>query len=51
MLAASVVYDLPENTVPTDAYNTKARAVARQRIALAGYRLAQILNSIYPEGK
>ena len=51
MLAGSVVYDLPENTTPGDAYNAKARPVARQRLALAGYRLAQIINSIYPEGK
>jgi hypothetical protein len=48
MLAASVVYDLPENTVPSDAYNTKARAVTRQRLALAGYRLAAVLNELFP---
>jgi hypothetical protein len=51
LLAANVVYNLPENTLPSEAYNTKARAVARERLALAGYRLAQVVNSIYPENK
>ncbi len=51
MLAANVVYNLPENSIPTDEYNTRARAVARQRIALAGYRLAEVLNQLFPDKK
>lgn len=51
LLAATVAYNLPENSTPTDAYNLQARAVARKRITLAGYRLAQLINSIYPEGQ
>ncbi len=51
MLATTVVYNLPENTVPTDQYNTKARMIARQRLTLAGYRLADVINSIFPENK
>lgn len=47
-LAQSVAYDLPENAPPTAAYKTTSQATARRRIALAGYRLAQLLNSIYP---
>jgi hypothetical protein len=42
---------LPENTAPTDEYNAKARAIARQRLALAGYRLAQMLNQLFPDNK
>ncbi|HEX8071341.1 MAG TPA: S1/P1 nuclease [Pyrinomonadaceae bacterium] len=49
MLAATVAYTLPENSVPTDDYNRKARAVARERIVLAGYRLAAVINGLYPE--
>ena len=51
VLATTVVYNLPENSAPTDEYNARARAVARQRIALAGYRLAQVLNQLFPDNK
>jgi S1/P1 Nuclease len=51
LLAATIGYNLPENSTPTDDYNARARAVARRRITLAGYRLAQLINSIYPEGQ
>jgi hypothetical protein len=50
-LARTVVYALPENSTPTDAYEAKAQATARRRIALAGYRLANLLNSIFAEAK
>lgn len=47
-LARTVVYALPENSQPSPAYQAKAQEVARRRIALAGYRLANLLNAIYP---
>ncbi|MCA1640634.1 MAG: S1/P1 nuclease [Acidobacteria bacterium] len=47
-LARTVVYALAENSKPTPAYEAKAQATARRRIALAGYRLANLLNSLYP---
>ncbi|HEX8160591.1 MAG TPA: S1/P1 nuclease [Pyrinomonadaceae bacterium] len=50
-LARTVVYALPENSTPTEAYEAKAQATARRRIALAGYRLANLLNSIFAEAK
>ena len=34
---------------PTPAYNQKALRVARQRVAWGGYRLAALLNAIWPE--
>src|SRR5918911_2515010 len=49
LLAPTFVYNLPENSTPTDEYNAKARAIARQRIALAGYRLAQVVNGIFAD--
>ena len=48
-LARTVAYALPENSTPTPAYEARAQAVARKRIALAGYRLANLINSLYPE--
>jgi hypothetical protein len=50
-LARTVVYALPENSTPKTAYEAKAQTVARRRIALAGYRLANLLNSIFAEAK
>ncbi len=50
LLAATFVYNLPENAPPPDEYNKKARAIARQRLALAGYRLANALNELFPAG-
>ena len=50
-LARTVVYALAENSTPSPAYEAKAQTVARRRIALAGYRLANLLNSIFPEAK
>lgn len=48
-LARTAAYNLPENSMPTDAYAARARDVSRRRLALAGYRLAQLLNTIYPD--
>lgn len=50
-LARTVAYALPENSQPTPAYGEKAQATARRRIALAGYRLANLVNSLYTETK
>ncbi|HEV2829275.1 MAG TPA: S1/P1 nuclease [Pyrinomonadaceae bacterium] len=48
-LAKSTAYKGMKNGVtPSAAYNTKARKVARQRVAWGGYRLAALLNSIWP---
>jgi hypothetical protein len=49
-LAQPVAYDdLSPNSVPSKAYNQQAVKTARQRVAWAGYRLAELLNSIWPE--
>ena len=45
-LSKTVVYDLKEGTKPSDAYVKKAQEVSGRRIALAGYRLANLLNSL-----
>jgi hypothetical protein len=47
VLAKNVAYHLPENTVPSRAYVKAGRAVVEQRVALAGYRLAYLLNQVY----
>jgi hypothetical protein len=49
-LAKNVAYKgIQSGKRPTAAYNTKALKVARQRVAWGGYRLAALLNSIWPE--
>ncbi len=45
-LSKTVVYDLQEGTTPSDAYVQKAQEVSGHRIALAGYRLARLLNQL-----
>jgi hypothetical protein len=48
-LAQTVAYGgIKEGKVPTAAYRAKAVKVARQRVAWGGYRLAALLNSIWP---
>jgi hypothetical protein len=48
-LAKSTAYKgMKKGVTPSAAYNTKALKVARQRVAWAGYRLAALLNSIWP---
>jgi hypothetical protein len=47
--AKDVAYKGIQNgSEPTAAYNTKALKVANQRVAWGGYRLAALLNSIWP---
>jgi S1/P1 Nuclease len=38
---------IKENETPSQAYTEQARRIARQRIALAGYRLAGVLNLLF----
>lgn len=46
-LARTVAHKgITENTEPTAAYEAKTRKLSRERIALAGYRLAQVLDAI-----
>jgi hypothetical protein len=48
-LAKSTAYKGMQNGVtPSATYNSKALKVARQRVAWGGYRLAALLNSIWP---
>ena len=48
-LAKDVAYKgITNNGTPTTAYNRRATNVARKRIAWGGYRLAALLNSIWP---
>jgi hypothetical protein len=48
-LAKSTAYNgIQNNGTPSASYNTKALKVARQRVAWGGYRLAALLNSIWP---
>ena len=42
--AKKYVYSAPEDGTPTTAYLTTAKQIAEQQAALAGYRLANILN-------
>ena len=42
--AKATAYNLPEGTKPTQQYVDAARDVVRKRVALAGYRLAGLLN-------
>lgn len=48
-LAKSTAYKgMRDGLKPTAAYNSKALKVARQRVAWGGYRLAAVLNTIWP---
>jgi S1/P1 nuclease len=47
--AKSTAYQGMKNgSTPTAAYNSKALKVARQRVAWGGYRLAALLNAVWP---
>jgi hypothetical protein len=46
-IAQNIVYTIPENTAPTVQYTATAQTTAEQQAALAGYRLANILNQIF----
>lgn len=49
-LGETVVYKgIQSGKRPTPAYNKKALRIARQRVAWGGYRLAALLNAIWPE--
>jgi hypothetical protein len=48
-LAQSVTYKgMKKGVTPSATYNTRALKVARQRVAWGGYRLAALLNAIWP---
>ena len=46
-LARSLAYSTPRGKLPTPAYTAKAQRAALRRIAVAGYRLADLLNRIF----
>lgn len=46
-IARNFAYDLPENSKPSAQYNKKGRSIVKQQIALAGYRLAHLLNKLF----
>jgi hypothetical protein len=47
-LARTVVYrNITEGAAPSPEYTREAQALSRKRIALAGYRLAAVLNTIF----
>ena len=46
-LAKDIVYRTPEKKAPSDAYYAKAQPIVKQQLALAGYRLAAVLNEIF----
>jgi len=48
-LAKSVVYDLPEGSEPTKEYTARAQKLVKERVALAGYRLAFLLTELLSE--
>ena len=45
-LAINAAYALPENSTPTPEYLAKCQQVSGERTALAGYRLADLLNRV-----
>jgi hypothetical protein len=46
-LATSVVYNITQNTLPSDEYVSKAREVVHRQLAKGGYRLALTLTDIF----
>ncbi len=51
-LARDFVYaKIKENETPSQAYADEAKKITGRRIALAGYRLANVLNNLYPENQ
>lgn len=45
-MAKKYVYILPEHSVPSSAYQKKTQEITQEQIALAGYRLGEILKSL-----
>lgn len=46
-LAKNFAYNLQENTRPSAAYKQQGQKIVEQQLALAGYRLANLLNQIF----
>lgn len=46
---APFIYSIKQDHKPTSVYYKKGQAIARRQITLAGYRLADILNTIFRE--
>lgn len=46
-LARTRAYMIPEGSIPSESYLRQGRELSRQQAALAGYRLARILNRIF----
>jgi hypothetical protein len=46
-LATSIVYNITQNTMPTDEYVSAAREVVHRQLAKGGYRLANTLIDIF----
>eukprot|EP00274_Cyanoptyche_gloeocystis_P001601 CAMPEP_0196663426 /NCGR_PEP_ID=MMETSP1086-20130531/52809_1 /TAXON_ID=77921 /ORGANISM="Cyanoptyche gloeocystis , Strain SAG4.97" /LENGTH=278 /DNA_ID=CAMNT_0041999235 /DNA_START=147 /DNA_END=983 /DNA_ORIENTATION=+ len=46
-LAREHAYVTPENQTPSNEYMSEVRLLSQERVALGGYRLAQLLNSIF----
>lgn len=46
-LALIFAYELKENDTPSRSYHYQGKQIMEQRIAIAGYRLATLLNQIY----
>lgn len=49
VLSESVVYQLVENGVPSSSYINQGIGIVEKQLALAGYRLAAILNTLYTQ--
>jgi hypothetical protein len=47
VIAESFVYQVQEYSRPAPDYIVQGRSIMEERLALAGYRLAAMLNSIY----
>lgn len=50
-LAADVVYKTPKNKIPSAEYINEGTAIVEKQIALAGYRLAYLLNELLSPDK
>lgn len=49
-LAISAVYNgIQQGSNPSEAYQARAQDVCRKRMAMSGYRLAELLNELYPQ--
>lgn len=46
-IAKNFAYHTPEGKVPTRQYQLQSQQYVEQRIAIAGYRLANVLNNVY----